>query len=88
MINRLLAERRRLCCALQYLSGEPYAAAVCRINRLDDVLEWIDAGRPKIRPEPHGPLRRITLEYAPHEALSLADALECVAKAIRQGAGQ
>jgi len=84
MRNRLLAERCRLCCALQYLSGEPYAAAVCRINRLDDVLEWIDAGRPKIWPEP----QRITLEYAPHEARSLADALECVAKAIRQGAGR
>lgn len=80
-----MAERRRLCCTLSYLRGEDWAAAVCRINRLDDVLEWIDAGRPKIWPEP---IRRITLEYAPHEALSLADALECVAKAIRQGAGK
>lgn len=74
----LISERRMLCRNLQYLQGEAWAATVCRINRIDDMLAGIE-------PEP---LRRITLEYAPHEARSLADALECVAKAIRQGAGR
>jgi len=76
MRNRLRAERRRLCCNLPYLRGTDWVAAVCHINRIDDMLAGIE-------PEP---IRRITLEYAPHEARSLADALECVAKAIRQGA--
>lgn len=76
MRNRLMTERRRLCCNLPYLQGVDWAAAVCQINRIDDLLAGIE-------PEP---IRRITLEYAPHEARSLADALECVAKAIRQGA--
>ena len=85
MKDRLIAERCRLCRNLQYLQGEAWAATVCRINRIDDLLAWIDAGRPKVTQEP---IRRITLEYAPHEARSLADALECVAQAIRRGAGQ
>lgn len=78
MRNRLMTERRRLCCNLPYLQGVDWAAAVCQINRIDDLLAGIE---PEL-------IRRITLEYAPHEARSLADALECVAKAIRQGAGQ
>jgi len=72
----LLADRRRLCCNLPYLKGIDWAAAVCRINRIDNQLARMG----------QEPIRRITLEYSPAEALSLADALECVAKAIRKGA--
>ena len=38
MRNRLLAERRRLCCNLPYLQGVDWAAAVSQINRIDDML--------------------------------------------------
>lgn len=72
----LKSERRMLCRNLQYLQGEAWAATVCRINRIDDQLARIESE----------PIRRITLEYSPAEAQSLADALVCVAKAIRQGA--
>lgn len=74
----LKSERRMLCRNLQYLQGEAWAATVCRINRIDDQLA-------RMEPEP---IRRITLEYSPDEGPALADALECVAKAIRQGAGR
>lgn len=72
-----MAERRRLCKCLPYLRGIDWASAVCHINRIDDLLAGSE-------PEP---VRRITLEYRPDEGLALADALECVAKAIRKGAG-
>lgn len=76
MIKNLMAERRRLCQNLPYLSGIDWAAAVANINRIDDMLAQM--GDPE-------PMRRITLEYSPDEATALADALECVAKAIRNG---
>ncbi len=78
MRNRLMAERRRLCINLPYLREIDWAAAVCRINRIDDQLARMG----------QEPIRRITLEYSPAEALSLADALECVAQAIRKGADE
>ena len=78
MKARLMEERRRLCMNLPYLQGIDWAAAVCQINRIDDLLAKM--GEPV-------PVRRIMLEYTPDEGLALADALECVAKAIRTGAG-
>lgn len=78
MKARLMEERRRLCMNLPYLQEIDWAAAVCRIKRIDDLLARMD-------PEP---VRRIMLEYRPDEGPALADALECVAAAIRRGTPQ
>ena len=71
----LLAERRRLCRLMPYLEGIGLANAQMRINQIDAELEGL------IEPA----TRRIVLEYSPDEALPLASALECLAKAIRKG---
>lgn len=78
MCRTLLARRRQLCRWMPLLCWPCLQAARDEIVEIDEVLKSLDERR----------VLRISVEMdlAGESALALADALEGVAKAIRQGA--